>query len=62
MLARLILACLLQIQYCQGKPFKDLPTLEQVVNKTYTAGQVKSLHQLFHAHGMDLLGPPLGFE
>ena len=42
-----------------GKPFKDLPTREQVVNKTCTAEQTKSLHRLFRAHGMDLLGPPL---
>ena len=42
--------------------FKDLPTREQVVNKTYTEEQIKSLHRFFHAYGMDLLGPPLGFE
>jgi DNA-binding transcriptional MerR regulator len=40
--------------------FKDLPTREQVSNKTYTKQQIKSLHQLFEAHGMDLLGAPLG--
>jgi DNA-binding transcriptional MerR regulator/quercetin dioxygenase-like cupin family protein len=45
-----------------GKPPKDLITLEQLVNKTYTQEQVKSMHQLFDAHGMDLLGPPPGFE
>ena len=45
-----------------GKPFTDLPTQEQVINKTYTEEQIKSLHQFFHAHGMDVLGPPLGFE
>jgi quercetin dioxygenase-like cupin family protein len=45
-----------------GRPLKDLITLEQLVNKTYTPEQVKSLHQVFDAHGMDLLGPPLGFE
>jgi len=45
-----------------GKPFKDLPTREQVVNKTYTEEQIKSLHRLFEVHGMDLLGPPLGNE
>jgi len=38
--------------------FKDLPSREQVVNKTYTAEQITALHGLFHAHGMDLLGPP----
>ena len=41
-----------------GRPFEDLPTAEQVLNKTYTEHQVKSLHALFSAHGMELLGPP----
>ena len=41
-----------------GKPFKDLPTREQMVNKTYTLEQVESLRRLFEAHGMDLLPPP----
>jgi hypothetical protein len=45
-----------------GKPLKDLITAEQLAGKTYTEEQVKSLHLLFDAHGMDLLGPPLGFE
>ena len=45
-----------------GKPFKDLITAEQLVGKTYTEEQVKSLQRLFEAHGMDLLGPPPGFE
>lgn len=45
-----------------GKPPKDLITAEQLVGKTYTEAQVKSLHRLFAAHGMKLLGPPLGFE
>jgi DNA-binding transcriptional MerR regulator len=45
-----------------GRPFEDLPTREQVVNKSYTEAQIKSLHRFFHGHGMDLLGPPLGFE
>ncbi|MDB6123965.1 MAG: hypothetical protein JWQ71_2958 [Pedosphaera sp.] len=45
-----------------GKPFKDLITVEQLVDKTYTEEQVKSLHRLFDAHEMDLLGPPPGFE
>lgn len=45
-----------------GKPPRDLITAEQVVNKSYTEEQVESLRRLFHAHGMDLLGPPLGFE
>jgi len=45
-----------------AKPPKDLITQEQLTNKTYTDEQVRSLHQLFDAHGMDLLGPPLGYE
>src|SRR5262245_38712639 len=45
-----------------GKPPKDLITAEQVIEKTYTEEQVKSLRRLFEAHGMDLLGPGLGVE
>jgi DNA-binding transcriptional MerR regulator/quercetin dioxygenase-like cupin family protein len=41
-----------------GKPPKDLMTAEQMARKTYTLEQVKSLHRLFEAHGMDLLPPP----
>jgi DNA-binding transcriptional MerR regulator/quercetin dioxygenase-like cupin family protein len=41
-----------------GKPPKDLITAEQMVEKTYTKEQVKSLCRLFEAHGMDLLPPP----
>ena len=44
-----------------GKPFKDLPTREQMENKTYTLEQVKSLRRLFDDHGMKLLPPP-GFS
>ena len=44
-----------------GKPPKDLITAEQMVEKTYTEEQVKSLCRLFEAHGMDLLPPP-GYE
>jgi DNA-binding transcriptional MerR regulator len=40
--------------------FKGLPTKEDVINKTYTKEQIDALHRLFHAHGMDVLGPPLG--
>ena len=42
-------------------PDNFLPTAEQMINKTYTEKQVKSLHRFFEAHGMDLLPPP-GFE
>jgi DNA-binding transcriptional MerR regulator/quercetin dioxygenase-like cupin family protein len=41
-----------------GKPPEDLITAEEMVEKTYTEEQVKSLHRLFEAHGMDLLPPP----
>jgi DNA-binding transcriptional MerR regulator/uncharacterized cupin superfamily protein len=41
-----------------GKPPKDLITAEQMVNKSYSEEQVKSLHRLFEVHGMDLLPPP----
>lgn len=41
-----------------GKPPKDLITAEQMIEKTYTEDQVKSLCRLFEAHGMDLLPPP----
>ena len=44
-----------------GKPPKDLITAEQMVEKTYTEEQVKSLCRLFEVHGMDLLPPP-GYE
>jgi DNA-binding transcriptional MerR regulator len=38
--------------------FKNLPTHEQVVNRTYTEEQKLGLVKIFEAHGMDLLGPP----
>ena len=38
---------------------RDLPTKEQVVGNSYREEQVATLHRLFDAHGMDLLGPPL---
>ena len=36
----------------------DLPTREDVINKTYTHQQIESLCKIFGAHGMDLLPPP----
>lgn len=45
-----------------AKPPKDLITEEQVVHRTFSEEQVKSLGRLFAAHGMELTGPPLGFE
>jgi DNA-binding transcriptional MerR regulator len=50
-----------------SKPSNVMPTREQMANKTITEEQVpeeqlKSMHRFFDAHGMDLLGPPLGYE
>ena len=42
--------------------FKDLPTAEQALNRTITKRQIKSMHTFFAAYGMDLTGPPLGYE
>jgi hypothetical protein len=39
--------------------FKNLPTREDVINKTYTEEQVEALDRLSSDHGMDLLSPPL---
>ena len=40
-----------------GEPPKDLITAKQMVDKSYTNAQVKSLHKIFRLHGMDLMGP-----
>ena len=39
--------------------FKDLPTREQAIGKSYSAGQIDGLKRLFEAHGMVVTGPPL---
>jgi quercetin dioxygenase-like cupin family protein len=39
--------------------FKDLPTREQAIEKSYTAKQKEGLKQVFEAHGMTVTGPPL---
>jgi hypothetical protein len=41
---------------------KKLPSQEDVLNNTYTAEQKDEVRRLFHAHGMDVLGPPLIVE
>jgi DNA-binding transcriptional MerR regulator/uncharacterized RmlC-like cupin family protein len=41
---------------------KSLPSQADVINNTYTDEQIKTVHQLFDAHGMDVLGPPLIVE
>jgi DNA-binding transcriptional MerR regulator len=42
--------------------FKDLPTREQAIEKSYTAEQIDGLKRLFEAHGMIVTGPPLIVE
>jgi DNA-binding transcriptional MerR regulator len=42
--------------------FKELPTREQAISKTYTDEQVTAMKQLFEDHGMVLTGPPLVVE
>ena len=39
--------------------FKDLPTREQAIEKSYSAEQIDGLKRLFEAHGMIVTGPPL---
>jgi len=39
--------------------FRELPTREQAVNKTYTDEQIMAMKRIFKAHGMVLTGPPL---
>ena len=39
--------------------FKDLPTRQQAIEKSYTAKQKDGLKQVFAAHGMIVTGPPL---
>ena len=42
--------------------FKDLPTREQAIEKSYTAKQTDGLKRVFEAHGMIVTGPPLTVE
>jgi DNA-binding transcriptional MerR regulator len=42
--------------------WKDLPTREEAIKKTYTDEQVNEMGPLFEAHGMVLTGPPLIVE
>ena len=39
--------------------FKDLPTSEQTLQKSYTTEQIDGLKKVFEAHGMTMMGPPL---
>jgi len=42
--------------------FKELPTREQMIEKSYDVEQVNGLKRVFEAHGMVVTGPPLGVE
>jgi DNA-binding transcriptional MerR regulator len=42
--------------------FKDLPTREQAIEKSYTAKQTNGLKRVFEAHGMSVTGPPLDVD
>src|SRR6516225_4913003 len=42
--------------------FKDLPTREQAIEKSYTAKQKAGLTRVFEAHGMIVTGPPLDVD
>jgi DNA-binding transcriptional MerR regulator len=42
--------------------FKDLPTREQAIEKSYTAKQIDGLKRVFEAHGMIVTGPPLDVD
>jgi DNA-binding transcriptional MerR regulator len=42
--------------------FKDLPTREQAMEKSYTAKQKDGLKRVFEAHGMIVTGPPLDVD
>ena len=42
--------------------FKDLPTREQAIEKSYTAKQKDGLKRVFEAHGMSVTGPPLDVD
>jgi len=42
--------------------FKDLPTREQAIEKSYTADQINGLKWVFEAHGMIVTGPPLDID
>jgi len=42
--------------------FKDLPTREQAIEKSYTAEQIDGLKRVFEAHGMIVTRPPLDVD
>ena len=42
--------------------YKDLPTSEQAMNRTFTDEQINTMKRLFEEHGMVLTGPGLVVE
>ena len=42
--------------------FKDLPTREQAIEKSYTVKQKDGLKRVFETHGMIVTGPPLDVD
>ena len=42
--------------------FKDLPTREQAIAKSYSTEQIDGLKRLFDAHGMSVTGSPLDLD
>jgi DNA-binding transcriptional MerR regulator len=42
--------------------FKELPTREQALTKSYTTEQINGLKRVYDAHGMTVTGPPLEVE
>ena len=42
--------------------FKDVPTPEQAIEKSYTAEQIDGLKRVFDAHGMSVTGPGLEID
>ena len=42
--------------------FKNLPTREQLIEKSYSAERINELKRVFEAHGMVVTGPPIGID
>ena len=42
--------------------FKDLPTREEAIEKSYTPEKIDGLKRVFEAHGMIVTGPPLDID
>ncbi len=42
--------------------FENLPTREQLIEKSYSVERVNELKRVFEAHGMEVTGPPIGVD